>query len=138
MEARIATVDDACDLHEMNTLFGNGSALDAIMESLAANESETVCIAHVDGEAAGFCCGRLVESMCYGEKRVDIEAVFVKERYRGQGVGRTLVECLEMAFAERGIRHFHNGAYLSNLNALSLYASMGYACHGEVVLEKTR
>ena len=75
--------------------------------------------------------------MCYSEDRMDIEALFVKDGYRGQGIGRALIQYLEKTFSERGIYHFHNGAYLSNLTALSLYASMGYLCNGEVVLEKS-
>jgi len=137
MEINIATVDDANDLFEMNTLFANDASIESIQKSLAENECETVCIAHVGGKAVGFCCGRLVKSMCYSANRVDIEAVFVKEGYRGQGIGRALIQYLENTFSERGIYHFHNGAYLNNLKALSLYASLGYQCHGEVVLEKT-
>jgi GNAT superfamily N-acetyltransferase len=68
---------------------------------------------------------------------MDIEALFVKDGYRGQGIGKSLIQYLETTFIVRGIYHFHNGAYLSNLKALSLYASMGYRCNGEVVLEKS-
>ena len=137
MEIKIATIDDANDLYELNMLFGNNATVEIIKSSLTENDYETVCIASIDGGAVGFCCGRLVKSMCYSEGRMDIEAVFVKQRYRGQGIGRALIQYLETTFSERGICHFHNGAYLSNLTALSLYANMGYLCNGEVVLEKT-
>ena len=137
MEIRIATADDVNDLFELNSLFGNITTIEAMREGLAKNELEITCIAYEDNTAVGYCSGFIVKSTCYGENRADIEALYVKEEYRRQGIGKALMLFLEKAFIERGISHFHNSTYSSNLKALALYNSIGYVNDGEILLEKS-
>jgi len=137
MEARVATVDDADNLHVLNALFENNTTVDLLRKSLAENDREIACIAFADGVPAGYCCGLIVKSMCYSESRADIEALYVKPEYRGQGIGKALVKCLERALANRDVRHFHVTTGAGNKNALSMYEGLGYAKTGEVLLDKT-
>jgi len=137
MEIRVATVNDAEGLHALNALFENATTIELLKESLAENDREIVCIALDSGIPAGFCSGLIVKSMCYSESRADIEALYVKNGYRGQGVGKALIKFLEKALAERGIRHFHITTGTNNKNALSLYEKLGYSKTGEALLDKT-
>ena len=137
MEIKIATVDEAADLFELNTLFGNTTTLELISKSLADNDGEIACIAYVDGIAAGFCTGFLNKSMCHSESRAYIEGLYVREECRGKGIGRALMLFLLKAFADRGIRHFHTDTYLNNAEAIALCESVGFVHDGAVLLEKS-
>ncbi|MDQ7093726.1 GNAT family N-acetyltransferase [Desulfosporosinus sp. PR] len=137
MEIRLATVNDADDLFELNTLFENSTSKKLIKESIVSNEREIVCLAYVDNVAVGYCTGLVVKSMCYSEARADIEALYVKEEYRKRGVGETLISFLENTFIERGIYHFHINTFEKNSIAQSLYAKIGYKKTREILLDKT-
>ena len=137
MEIRIATADDVNDLFELNSLFGNITTIEIMRKALVENELEIACIAYKDNTVVGYCSGFVVKSMCYSENRADIEALYVKEKYRGQGIGKALILFLEKAFFERGIYHFHNSTYSNNSKALALYKSIGYVNDGEILLDKS-
>ena len=94
METRIATIDDADDLFVLNGLFDNNTTIDLIKKSLMENDREIACIAFADGIPVGYCCGLIVKPMCYDKCRVDIEALFVREEYRRQGAGMSLIKCI--------------------------------------------
>ena len=137
MEVRIATVDDAEGLFGLNELFENDTTIGLLKKSLIENGREVVCIAYVGGVPAGYCSGLIVRSMCYAECRGDIEALFVREEYRRQGVGRALLKCLEKALAAYGVAHYHINTHAENKNAQSLYRELGYIKTGEILMEKT-
>ena len=137
MEVRIATIDDISDLFELNALFENDTTLELMKASLIENDNEVVCIAHVNGVAAGYCCGLIIKSMCYSSIRVDIESLYVKDDYRGQGIGEALVKCLEEDVYARGIYHLHIITHSTNTKAQSLYEKLGYSKTGEIMLDKT-
>jgi len=138
MEVRVATPRDARELWGLNALFGNDAPCEAIEKSLVENDREIVCIAYIDGEAAGYCSGLIVKSMCYQEDRADVEALYVKEEHRRRGIGEALMECLETALIERGIRHFHINTYADNKKAArALYKKLGYEETGEILMDKS-
>ena len=66
-----------------------------------ASPGHHLCLAYVDGEPAGFVTG--VE-MCHPDKGTEmlLYELGVDERYRGRGVGRSLVEALAARARERG------------------------------------
>ena len=136
MDTRIATVDDANELFELNTLFENTTTIENIRKSLEENNAEIVSIAFIDGIAAGYCCGLIIKSMCYSENRADIEALYVKEEFRRQGVGAALIKCLENALADLNILHFHINTHSNNVGAQSLYKGLGYCKTGEILMDK--
>jgi len=138
MEIRIATSADAKDLYKLNALFGNEASLKHITKSLAENNREIVCLAYANGVLAGYCAGLIVESACYDENRADIEALYVREEYRGRGIGRALIRHIENILASRGIRHFHITTYTDGKTAARrLYKSLGYGKTGEILLDKS-
>lgn len=137
MEVRLATADDAEDLFALNALFGNETTIERLKRSLRESINEVVCIAFVGGKAAGYCSALIISSMCHGEDRADIEALFVREEYRRQGVGEALIQCLEDALIRLGVRHFHIVTGVDNADAQSLYARLGYAKTGEILLDKS-
>ena len=137
MDVRIATIDDANDLYDLNTLFGNATTIDNIENSLMENNTEIVAIAFINGIVVGYCCGLIIKTMCYSEYRADVEALYVKEEYRRQGVGTALIRCMENAITDLDITHFHINTYSNNVKAQSLYEKLGYCKTGEILMDKT-
>lgn len=137
MEVRIAKIDDVNELFELNASFENTTTLELMKQSLSENDNEIVCIATVDGKAVGYACGLIVKSMCYSRARADIETVYVKEKYRGQGIGKALIKCLENQLISLGIFHFHIITDSDNTKAQSLYTKIGYSKTGEILLDKS-
>jgi len=137
MQIKLATINDAASLFELNKLFGNITALALLKESLVRNKDEIVSVAYDDNFAVGFCDGFLNRSICYSENRAYIEALYVREGYRRQGIGKALIQLLIQEFSNRGISHFHTDTYLKNAVALALYESIGFVNDGAVLLEKS-
>jgi len=125
MEARLAAVGDLEALFLLNALFGNETTREAMRESLLDREREIACVAFVDSAAAGFAAGFVVRTLCHARPRVEIEALFVREEFRGRGAGEALLKCLESEAASRGIRNFHLNVRADNRAARALYQKCG-------------
>lgn len=137
MEVRLATIGDAEVLFILNELFENTTTIEAIKKSIIENNREIVCIAYIDGIGVGYCTGLIVKSMCYNEYRIDIEALYVRNEYRKQGIGEALVLCLEKEAISQGIYHFHINTHMKNTGAQAFYEKNGYTKTGEILLDKT-
>jgi Acetyltransferases len=137
VEVRIATIGDVEELFLLNELFENTTTIAAIKKSIIKNDREIICIAYVEGISVGYCTGLIVKSMCYSEYRIDIEALYVRNKYRKQGIGEALISCLEKEAISQGVQHFHINTYSTNAVALSLYKKIGYTKTDEILLDKT-
>ena len=71
-------------------------------------------------------CGAVVLDAAYGE----IKRMYVSPRCRGQGVARTLLRTLEAASANAGCKLLRLESGPFQLEALGLYASLGYERRG--------
>ena len=74
-----------------------------------------------DGSIAGFVAARAI-----GEA-AELQNLAVRPRYRRHGVARRLVEALHTRLMETGVERIFLEARISNLPALNLYRSCGYA-----------
>ena len=137
MKVRLAAQSDADALYSLNRMFGNENDLRVLRESIAANDREIVCVAYDQARAVGYCTGLIVKSMCYREQRIDVEALYVIEAFRGKGVGRLLLQCLQEEAAARSIHHLHVITHADNKRAQSLYLREGFDFTGEVLLDKS-
>lgn len=81
-------------------------------------------VAEVDGEVAG--CAGLTNSCNEG----NIDNVVVTECFRGQGVGRKLLEVLLTEAEAQGMEAFTLEVRVSNAAAIHLYEKMGFVSEG--------
>ena len=131
-QVRLAHFSDASELKKLNDLFNgeNSNTVEAIEKSLEANNQEIVCVAvEIDGNAnkfVGFCCGQIINSMCYSILYGDITEFFVIEESRHQDIGKQLIEQIEKEFDKRGVNHLHHVIGKDNLPVQELYRSLGY------------
>ncbi|MGN0802390.1 MAG: GNAT family N-acetyltransferase [Candidatus Faecivicinus sp.] len=133
MHVRQAAPGDAEALFRLNAAFnGEGLGTAAHIERSLREGREIVCIAELDGEAAGFCCAQVTSSMCYMSPVGEITELYVRDGARRRGLARRLVRLAEQLCAARGAEELHLLTGRDNAAARALYASLGYAADDEV------
>lgn len=138
LELRIATGIDIVNLFELNEEFNgkNCTTKELIEKSIIANDQEIVCIAYVEGVAAGFICGQLFKSMCYAVNYAEITELYVREEYRRQGVATKLMNYIENIFKAKSIKGFQLFTGKDNVNAQAFYEKLGYKKTDELMYRK--
>jgi len=137
MNIKIADKNDIENIFILNKLFKNDNAIDEMNLYFENNKNEIICIAYIDNIPVGFCTGLVIKSICYKNKRMDIETLYVKEEYRQKGIGEKLIKYLEEEALLRDIKHFHIITNDENINAIKLYEKNKYKKTGEILLDKT-
>jgi ribosomal protein S18 acetylase RimI-like enzyme len=137
MNIKIVEITDIDNLFELNKAFGIETTKEKMKSLIESNTQEIICIAYINGVAVGYCTGLIIQSVCYNEKRMDIESLFVKEEYRKTGVGKALLEFIEKEAIAKKISHFHIITERVNMNAKSLFKKLGFEDTNEILLDKT-
>ena len=103
----------------LNTVFGAGQV--CFDKFNIVNDSSTVLVAYVNGEPAGCGCIR-----AHDAETMEIKRMFVKSRYRNQGVGAVILKELEKWTLEMNCSYtvLETGKALEA--AVSLYRKNGY------------
>lgn len=136
---RIATVQDAEQLEILNNEFnGEGeTTLDNIRSSLANNKQEVIVVDEQNGELTGFVCVQLKKSFCYDDYMPEITEVYVKLRYRRNGIARAMITYAEeYCKSHYPLHKFELLTGTENDDAQSVYAKLGYSEDGELHLAK--
>jgi GNAT superfamily N-acetyltransferase len=84
-----------------------------------------VVLAEVDGEPAGFALFFHNFSTFLGRRGLYLEDLYVSPRFRGLGLGRTLMACLAALAVERGCGRFEWWVLDSNTPAIGFYRRLG-------------
>ena len=136
---RIATVQDAEQLEILNNEFnGEGeTTLDNIRSSLANNKQEVIVVDEQNGELTGFVCVQLKKSFCYDDYMPEITEVYIKPKYRRNGIARAMISYAEEHCKKRFPLHkFELLTGDENDRAQSVYTKLGYREDGELHLAK--
>jgi len=134
---KIVEKNDLDNLFELNILFKNNTTKKDMEIIFNQNNKEIICIAYFENIAVGYCTGLIIESICYKNKRMDIETLFVKEEYRQKGIGKKLIQFIEKEALLRNINHFHINTNTNNCITIKFYEKMNYKNTGELLLDKT-
>ena len=137
MNIKIADKNDTENLFELNKLFENDTTKEEMDLFFEQDNNEIICIAYSDNIPVGYCTGLIIKSICYKNKRMDIEALFVKKEYRHKGIGNELIKFMEKEALSRKINHFHINANKNNIEAIGFYEKLNYEKTGEILLDKT-
>jgi len=136
---RIATQLDAAQLEVLNIEFnGDGeTTLENIRNSLINNKQEVIVVDEQNGELTGFVCVQLKKSFCYDDYMPEITEVYVKPRYRRNGIARAMITYVEEYCKKRFPLHkFELLTGDKNDGAQIVYAKLGYSEDGELHLAK--
>jgi putative acetyltransferase len=150
MTAAITIAPERADTREVGELLAER---DAYFDRLYANEDRTGRPANVTRENVDFFavrvaaelagCGAIIWRDGYGE----LKRFYVRDRFRGHGLGRHLLETVELHARSRGCQVLRLETGTLQPEAIALYRSSGFrdtACFGEytehylsIFLEKT-
>lgn len=133
-EVRAARPEDAEALVRLNRAFNGPSVSDAeaVRASIEQNRDEIVILATADGQGAGFCCARVMRSMCYPEPMAEITELYVDAEFRRQGLATRMIRRAEEICRERGAAEIHLLTGGENRPARAFYERMGYRLDKEV------
>lgn len=85
-----------------------------------------IMVAEVNNEIIGMCTAQLVITTAEGGTAALIEDVVIKEEYRGQGIGRQMMNALEAWAWQKGVKRLQLLADRSNTPALEFYKRLNW------------
>jgi ribosomal protein S18 acetylase RimI-like enzyme len=138
MEVKIRNAD-AGDLEAMKDLLGALFSLEADFAVDAERQHRglslmldgcgkhrCVKVAEVEGRVVGMCTAQTLISTAEGGIVALVEDMVVHERFRGQGIGRWLMESVEAWAREHGANRLQLLADRTNASALEFYHRLGW------------
>jgi len=125
---RLAQVSDASKLKDLNDVFNDDddTTLTELEASLRENNQEIVVCAEIGTMIVGVCCVQIVRTMCFNWQYANITEVFVREEYRNQGIGTSLMNFAEQELSKMGIKKTFLLVGEQNTKAQKLYLSLGF------------
>jgi GNAT superfamily N-acetyltransferase len=96
----------------------------------------TVRIIELDGEVIGYFALTFGFSFEYGGRTGLLDEFYIREDYRGKGIGRATMDFIEKISHEYGINTLHMEVEVKNKNALKLYNSYGYSSNNRKLKTK--
>ena len=103
---------------------------------LLGDERACILVAEQDGEIVGMCTGQLVTSTAEGGPSVLVEDVVVAQEYRGENIGRSLMEALTVWAKSCGASRMQLLADKNNPPALAFYHRLGWGTTAMICLRR--
>lgn len=100
---------------------------DLLRDGFSANPKFRVLLAEWDGEGAGFALYFYHYSTWLGRPTLFLEDLFVRPRFRGKGIGKSLLLRLARTAVEEGCGRFEWQVLDWNTPAIEFYKSLGAA-----------
>ena len=107
------------------------SALDG---ALAPNHHIRIWVIEVDGEAAGYIAVAIGFTIEAGGNDGFLDELYLREAFRGQGIGRKAVEFAIAACPSLGIRRLSLEVERHNARAKRLYEDIGFEAHDRILM----
>ena len=115
----------------------DGRAVGRALTQILADESlGRVWLIQSGGEAAGYLVLTFGFSLEFGGRDAFIDELYVREEFRGRGLGRRAIELGERACRERGVGALHLEVERANAGAQELYRRSGFRDHDRYLMTK--
>ena len=108
----------------------------ALAQVLADESLGRVWLIEWGGERAGYLVLTFGFSLEFGGRDAFIDELYVREEFRGRGLGRRAIELAERACRERGVGSLHLEVERANTAAQELYRRSGFRDHDRYLLTK--
>jgi predicted nucleotidyltransferase/ribosomal protein S18 acetylase RimI-like enzyme len=95
-----------------------------------------VWLVRVDGDAAGYMVLTFAYSVEFRGRFGFLDELYLRERFRGQGLGRSAVRHAESICAAAGARALRLEVTAHNTRAHGFYAALGFEDHGRTILTR--
>lgn len=116
--------------------FVESKARDALAGLLLDGELGRVWVFCDGSQAVGYLALAFGYSIEYGGRDAFVDEFFLREAYRGRGLGTQALETAAMAAREAGVRAIHLEAVRGNDRALALYRRSGFVDHDRFMLTR--
>jgi ribosomal protein S18 acetylase RimI-like enzyme len=116
--------------------FDKGAALAALRQILADESVGRVYLMLAGEEVVGYIVLTLGFSLEYHGRDAFIDEIYVKENYRGQGIGKKALQFIEEVCRELGVRALHLEVERTNTNAQAMYRRTGFAEQDSYLMTK--
>ena len=105
-------------------------------EKLINNNDKTIFVARDNDIVLGYVYGFIQDNgSLYNNKVAQLDALFVKEQYRGNGIARSLMKEFINWAEEKRVASIELSVCKDNTNAISLYENEGF-CIDKILLRK--
>ena len=105
-------------------------------EQYIENENMCILVAKENEVILGYVYGFIQDNgSLYNNKVTKLDALFVKEQYRGNGIARNLMKEFINWAEEKGVAYVELSVCKDNSNAISLYENEGF-CIDKIILRK--
>ena len=127
-QIRLATPNDAQVLAELIAEFNGsqGDAEETAARLRACDGLEVALIAWTPAGAAGFACLRVTPAIGSREPHTLLTELYVRERFRRQGIAAALVQRAEALALERGADSLLLFTGRQNVGAQAFYEALGF------------
>ena len=107
-----------------------------LYEQYIENENMCILVAKENKVVLGYVYGFIQDNgSLYNNKVAQLDALFVKEQYRGNGIARSLTKEFINWAEEKGVAYIELSVCKNNTNAISLYENEGF-CTDKILLRK--
>lgn len=105
-------------------------------EKLINNDDKRILVARDNDIILGYVYGFIQDNGSFCNNKVaQLDALFVKEQYRGNGIARSLMKEFINWAEEKGVAYIELSVCKDNTNAISLYENEGF-CIDKILLRK--
>ena len=99
--------------------YTNQKAKDDLQKSISSRK-RTFLVAEENDNLVGYVDGYIIEEV-YIEKVAYLDHLCVSKKYRGRGIGKTLIDEFTKIMKEKGAKYIKLNAFENNIPAVSLY-----------------
>jgi ribosomal protein S18 acetylase RimI-like enzyme len=121
--------------HERIT-FDEPTARAALMQLLADDSCGVAHFILLGEEVAGYLVLTFGFSLEFGGRDAFVDELFVKDEFRGHGLGKAALSFAAEACRARGVRALHLEVERANHNAQGIYRKAGFIDHDRYLLTK--
>lgn len=116
--------------------FDEARARGALSPLLADERFGRAWVVRVDGEAAGYVVLTLGYSLEFGGRDAFLDELYLRERFRGSGLGRRAIETAVQACRALGVAALHLEVERANTGAQGVYRRMGFHDHDRYLMTR--
>ncbi len=89
-----------------------------------------------EGEIAGYAALTFGYSLEFHGRDAFVDEIYLRDEYRGKGIGKSALEFLCAVCAESGVRALHLEVERHNTNAQQVYRKFGFKEHDRYLMTK--
>ena len=111
--------------------------VERLYEDIIPNDSNVVLVAEKDNKIVGYLFGYMINNgNAYLEKSSKLEALYVIDKYRKNGVATSLIEEFKSWSLENDVKYIEVQVLNDNINAINLYNKEGFGGFKSTLVNK--